>query len=91
LGDQGRLDEEAVEQLCDIEDIESSRRWGNDENNDACLLLGRIVPDIGKIEIAGHQTLLLSLCMTCNLIVVRMPQPESSACRNPMSRTSTAS
>jgi hypothetical protein len=73
LGDQGRLDEEAVEQLCDID---GSSRWRNTEDNDAGVMLGRIVPDIGKIEIAGHQTLVLSLRMICDLTVVRMPRPD---------------
>jgi hypothetical protein len=73
LSDQGRLDEEAVELLCDID---GSSRWGNDEDNDTCVMLGRIVPDIGKIEIAGHQTLVLSLRMTCDLTIVRMPQSD---------------
>ena len=71
LGNQGCLAEEAREQLGDIG---GSRRGGNNEDNDACIVSRRIVPDIGKIEIASHQTLLLSLRMTGNFPVVRMPQ-----------------
>jgi hypothetical protein len=41
-------------------------------------VLGRVVPDIGKIEVTGHQTLLLPLSMARNCTVVRMPQPDVS-------------
>ena len=69
------VDEETIEQACDIG---GSNRGGDDEDNNARVVLGRVVPDIGKIEVTGHQTLLLPLSMARNFTVARMPQPDVS-------------